>query len=79
MTDAPWEMYAQQVQSSGASDLPRRLPSDVQALLESLDLDVLDPSAYTELGFHDMAQMLTISELQDYLMAEYLEFTDIKD
>ena len=59
MTDTTWEMYAQQAQSSGASDLPQRLPSDVQALLDSLGLDVLDPSSYTELGFHDVAQMLT--------------------
>lgn len=52
------QMYAQQVQSSGASDLPQRLPADVQALLESLELDLLDPSSYTELGFGEMAQML---------------------
>lgn len=59
MTAEIWEMYAQQMQSSGAADLPDRLPSDVQALLDSLDLDALDPSSYTELGFSETAQMLT--------------------
>lgn len=59
MTDAAWEMYARQVESSGAADLPHRLPRDVQALLESLDLEALDPSSYTDLRFGHMAQMLS--------------------
>ncbi|MBR3779306.1 MAG: stage III sporulation protein AE [Clostridia bacterium] len=59
MTAETWEMYTQQMQSSGAADLPQKLPRNVQALLESLDLDALDPSSYTELGFGQMAQMLS--------------------
>ena len=58
MTAETWEMYHRQVQSSGAADLPQRLPQNVQTLLESLELDALDPSAYTELGFGQTAQML---------------------
>lgn len=59
MTAETWEMYTQQAQASGADDLPQRLPQDVQALLDSLKLDSLDPSAYAELQFGDMAQMLS--------------------
>ena len=58
MTAENFEMYAEQVQASGAGDLPQRLPQDVQALLETLDLDSLDPSAYAQLQFGDVAQML---------------------
>ncbi len=57
MTAETWEMYAQQAEASGAADLPERLPQNVQALLDSLHLDALDPTAYTELGFGRMAQM----------------------
>lgn len=54
---AQWqEMYAQQLESGGAADLPRQLPQDVQTLLEQLDLHTFDPSAYTELGLTQMAQ-----------------------
>lgn len=56
MTDRWWEMYTQQAEASGAADLPARLPADVQALLESLDVDVLDPSTYTGLEFGTLAQ-----------------------
>ena len=49
MTEETWEMYARQAEASGAADLPTRLPQNVQALLDSLDLDTLDPSAYTDL------------------------------
>ena len=35
MTEETLEMYAQQVASSGAEELPTRLPQNVQALLES--------------------------------------------
>lgn len=59
MTAETWEMYTQQTQASGADSLPERLPKDVQALLESLNLDSLDPSAYAELQFGDLAQMLS--------------------
>lgn len=58
MTAETWEMYAQQAQASGADDLPTRLPQNVQALLDSLGLDPLDPSAYSQLEFGDTAQML---------------------
>ena len=58
MTDEMWEMYAQQLESGGASDLPQRLPSNVQALLEEWNLTTFDPSAYTDLGLGQMAQML---------------------
>lgn len=59
MTAEVWEAYTQQMQSSGAADLPERLPQNVQALLDSLDLNALDPSSYAELGFGDAAQLLT--------------------
>ncbi|MBR2319907.1 MAG: hypothetical protein IKA50_03890 [Clostridia bacterium] len=59
MTAETWEMYAQQAEASGAGDLPTRLPQNVQALLDSLRLDSFDPSAYAELEFGDVAQMLT--------------------
>lgn len=53
------EMYAQQAQSSGAATLTERLPQNVQALLDSLNVDLLDPDSYTNLGMQDVAQMLT--------------------
>lgn len=59
MTEQMWEMYSQQAGASGATDLPSRLPSDVQALLDSLDLDALNPSAYTDLTLSELTQMLT--------------------
>lgn len=59
MTQDLWEMYARQAEASGAADLPSRLPSDVQSLLDSLDVDILDPSAYADLEFGQVAQMLT--------------------
>lgn len=65
MTAETWEMYSQQLQSSGADQLPQRLPPNAQALLESLDWDALDPSSYTELRLGQTAQMLT-----DLLSAE---------
>ena len=65
MTAETWEMYTQQVQSSGADQLPQRLPQNVQTLLDSLQLDAFDPSAYTDLGVGQTAQMLT-----DLLSAE---------
>ena len=58
MTDEMWEMYAQQLESGGASDLPQRLPSNVQELLEEWNLTTFDPSAYTDLGLGQMARML---------------------
>lgn len=59
MTAETWEMYTQQMESGGVDRLPERLPQDVQALLDSLNLDSFDPSAYAELQFGDMAQMLS--------------------
>ena len=59
MTEQMWEMYSQQAGASGATDLPSRLPSDVQALLDSLDFDALNPSAYTDLTLSELTQMLT--------------------
>lgn len=58
MTEDLWEMYAQQVESGGAADLPERLPQDVQALLEQLNLHTFDPAAYTDLSLSHTAQML---------------------
>ncbi len=59
MTAETREMYLQQAEASGAGTLPQRLPPNVQALLDSLDLDVFDPASYADLGFTEMAQMLT--------------------
>ena len=58
MTQEWWNTYAQQMESSGAADLPSRLPENVQALLEEMGLTTLDPSAYTDLGLEQTAQML---------------------
>ena len=58
MTQDWWETYAQQMEASGAADLPDRLPENVQALLEEMGLTTLDPSAYTDLGLGQTAQML---------------------
>lgn len=58
MTEELWETYRQQLEAGGATDLPQRLPQDVQALLEQWNLHTFDPSAYTDLGLGDMAQML---------------------
>ena len=41
MTAEWWEVYSQQVQSSGAADLTERLPRNVQEVLESLNLNAL--------------------------------------
>lgn len=59
MTAETWESYVQQMEVSGAGDLPQRLPQDVQALLDSLRLDTFDPSSYATLEFGNVAQMLT--------------------
>ena len=58
MTDEMWELYAQQAQAVGAADLPARLPSDVQELLQNWSMDALNPASYTELRFDEAAQML---------------------
>lgn len=59
MTAETWEMYRQQAESSGVDTLPQHLPQNVQALLESLDLDAFDPAAYAHLDFTHVAQMFT--------------------
>lgn len=53
------EMYDRQSKASGAQDLPRHLPADVQDLLDRLDLDLLDPAAYGDLTVQQVAEMLT--------------------
>lgn len=58
MTAEMWEVYSQQVQSSGAAELTERLPRNVQELLANLDGNPLDPSFYTELSFGRTAQIL---------------------
>lgn len=58
MTEELWEMYAQQADASGAADLPSRLPADVQALLEGVDLHTLNPSSYTDLTLNDVTQLV---------------------
>ena len=45
MSASWWDTYAQQVEYGGASDLPHRLPQDVQALLEEWNLHTFDPAA----------------------------------
>ncbi len=42
-------LYRQQLQASGADGLVTRLPADVQELLAELELDTLDPTAFTGL------------------------------
>lgn len=57
---AAWqEWYAQQVESGGVADLPQRLPQNVQALLEELNLHTFDPTAYTDVGAEDVVGLLT--------------------
>lgn len=58
MSASWWDTYAQQVEYGGASDLPHRLPQDVQALLEEWNLHTFDPAAYADLSLEQMAQML---------------------
>lgn len=52
------DMYRRQLDAAGAEELPRYLPSDVQALLEQIDLNLLDPNAYTDLSVQQVAEML---------------------
>ena len=58
MTADWWDTYVGQLESGGAADLPQRLPQNVQALLEELNLHTFDPAAYTDLGMEKMAQMV---------------------
>lgn len=52
------EDYRRQRQASGAEDLPRHLPADVQQLLEQMNVDLLDPSAYENLSVQRVTEML---------------------
>lgn len=53
------EMYQQQMEASGAKQLPAQLPRDVQELLELWDLDRFDPDSYTQLSFQQVTGLLT--------------------
>ena len=53
------DIYLRQVQASGAEDLPRHLPKDVQDLLAQTDTDLLDPDTYGNLSVQRIVEMLT--------------------
>ena len=59
MTAEMWEMYSQQMESGGVTDLPQRLPQNVQALLEEWNLHTFDPTAYADLHLGQMAEILS--------------------
>ena len=46
------QLYAEQLEASGATQLTEQLPKDAAALLEQLGGDLLQPSAYTGLSFN---------------------------
>lgn len=45
------ELYRQQLEAGGVTDLPRQLPADVQDLLSQLEWDSFDPNAYADVEF----------------------------
>lgn len=52
------EMYQQQLEQSGAAELPESLPEDAQGLLRELGLDTFDPNAYTQFRLGETIDLL---------------------
>lgn len=51
-------LFQEQLTASGAEELPHHLPQDVQALLEEMAVDGLDPASYTGMSFGRVAALL---------------------
>lgn len=54
------EMYHRQAVAAGAEELPRHLPSDVQQLLEEMELNPFDPQGYTNLSLQQVTERLAV-------------------
>ncbi len=52
------DLYAQQLEASGAQELKERLPADTQALLDSLSLGDWQPESMTDLSFSSVLDVL---------------------
>ena len=48
------EVYYQQLEAAGVTDLPARLPGDVQELLSEMELTSFDPEGYAALDFSEL-------------------------
>ncbi len=59
-------LYAEQLEASGAEGLVQRLPADAQELLDSLDMDLADPTAFTHLSTDSVLTMIV-----DLLRSQY--------
>ncbi len=53
------ELYRQQLDASGVTDLPTKLPQDVQELLAQMEWDSFDSDSYTDLDFYEILTALT--------------------
>lgn len=53
------ELYGEQLEASGAQQLTQQLPADTQELLDSLDVDLRDPTAFTRLSTDSVLTMIT--------------------
>lgn len=51
-------LYAEQLESSGAQELIQQLPGDAQELLDSLDVDLRDPTAFARLSADSVLSMI---------------------
>lgn len=51
-------LYAEQMEASGAQELKQHLPADVQEVLDSLDVDLRDPSAFVHLSADSVLSMI---------------------
>lgn len=60
------QMYEEQLVASGAATLAERLPADVQEVLESLDVDLRDPTAFTTLSVDNVWSMLAALLQREY-------------
>lgn len=52
------QLYQEQLLASGASSLPAKLPENVQALLEEMGVDGLNPATYTGMSFAQVTELL---------------------
>lgn len=53
------EMYEQQLDSGGVTDLPATLPDEVQGWLSQMGLDTFDPNRFADLEFDTLLTALT--------------------
>ncbi len=52
------ELYRQQLEAGGVTDLPGQLPANVQELLSQMEWDSFDPDTYTDLEFSSLLSAL---------------------